>query len=134
MKRHASFALTAVLVLGVVIFLGACHSSGSTTASSVGNTTIQNNTQGTQAASSISQGIVMALGTTQALSNLGNVGLFAEEGLQAPQPGTFGNFERSPAMSTLVNVTTRFAAANLAGTAASGVTVRRSGNSRHLRA
>lgn len=124
MKRYASLALIAVLVLGMVIILGACSSGGSsssTPASSGGNTTIQNNTQGSQAASSASHGINMALGMTEAFGNLGSIG-FAEEGITAPSPGAFGNYEQSPAISRLVGVTSKFAMAHLAATAASGVT------------
>jgi len=114
----------AVLVLGIVMFLGACSSGGSSTpASTGGNTPIQNNTQGTEAASGIGQGIDMALGTTLAFGNLGNIGLLAETGIQAPPPGTFGNFEQSPAIGRLVGVTSKFAAAQLAAAAAKGATV-----------
>ncbi len=124
MKRYASFALIAVLVLGMVIFLGACSSGGSsssTPASSGGNTTISSNTQGYEAASSASHGINMALGMTEALGNLGSTG-FAAEGVTAPSPGAFGNYEQEPAVSRLVSVTSKFAMAQLAATAASGVT------------
>ncbi len=125
MKKFTIFTLIAVLVLGVTIFLGACHSSGggggTPTGGGGGNTTIQDNTQGTQAASSSSQGINMALGTTQAFGNLTNIGLVSVVGIQAPQPSTFGNSEQSPAMNSLVKATGKFALAQSARTAASGI-------------
>lgn len=122
MKIFFGLALIAVLLIGAAIFLGACSSgSSSSSSSSSGGTTIQNNTQGIEAASGTSQGINMALGTTQAFSSLINVGLVDIVGIQAPQPGTFGNFEQTPAMSRLVNVTSKFATARSAKTAASGI-------------
>ena len=62
----------------------------------------------------------MVLGITQSLSNFTNIGLVGIVGIQAPR-GTFGNFEQSPAMSRLVNVTIKFAMAQSASTAASGI-------------
>jgi uncharacterized repeat protein (TIGR02543 family) len=120
MKRSTVFALRAVLVFGLVIFFGACSSGGGSSTPAIGNTPIQNNAQGTQAASSGSQGIDMAVGMAQAFGNLGNAGLLAEAGIQAPPPGTFGNFEQSPAIGRLAHVTSKFAIAQFAGTAASG--------------
>jgi len=105
-----------------MILFGACSSGGGGSTPAVVDTPIQNNAQGTEAASSASQGIDMALGMAQAFGNLGNAGLLAEAGIQAPPPVTFGNLAQSPAIGRLAHVTSKFAMAQLAGTAKSGFT------------
>jgi hypothetical protein len=125
MKRLGTVALMAVLVLGLSVFLAACSSGGGGGSSDAGGggggggTAITNNTQGTQAASSSTQGSSMAEGSSQTFSNLGSVGLSAMTG--APTFKTSKVFKPGPAMGRAIKMTEKLAKSRAANAAARAI-------------